>query len=229
MYPLFYDSTMIYLIPAIIFAMFAQNRVRSSFAKYLKVATQKGYTGYDVARALLDKNGLRDVPVELVAGHLSDHYDPRSKTLRLSQDVYQRSSIASVSVAAHEVGHAIQHSQGYLPLTIRGALVPIANFGSRAAWLFVIGGFFLQSLQLIDLGILLYGAAVLFTVITLPVEFNASSRAMTLLDQHGFITREEYAPAKKVLNAAALTYLAAMATALAQLFRLIVLRNSRRD
>ncbi|MBM7614510.1 zinc metallopeptidase [Alkaliphilus hydrothermalis] len=229
MYPFFYDSSIIYLIPAIIFAMYAQSKVRSSFAKYLKIGTQKGYTGYDVARTLLDKNGLRDVPVELVKGHLSDHYDPRSKKLRLSKDVYQRSSIASVSVAAHEVGHAIQHSQGYLPLTIRGALVPLANFGSKAAWIFVLGGFFLQSLQLIDLGILLYGAAVLFTVITLPVEFNASSRAMTLLDEYGFITREEYAPAKKVLNAAALTYLAAMATALAQLFRLIVLRNSRRD
>ncbi len=223
-----FDSTFMYLIPAIIFAMYAQGKVKSAFNKYLRVPTRKGYTGYDVARTMLDRNGLRDVPVEQVAGHLSDHYDPRKRTLRLSRDVYSSSSVASVSVAAHEVGHAIQHANGYIPLTLRNTIVPVANFGSRAAWFFVIGGFFLQDLRIIDIGILLYSAAVVFTVITLPVEFNASSRAMKLLDEYGFITQEEYSPAKKVLNAAALTYVAAMATALAQLFRLIAIRNRRR-
>ncbi len=226
-YP-FYDSTIIYLIPAIIFAMYAQGKVKSSFNKYLRVRTQKGYTGYDVARAILDRNGLSNVPVELVNGHLTDHYDPRRKVLRLSRDVYSSSSIASVSVAAHEVGHALQDARGYLPLSLRGALVPIANFGSSAAWIFVIGGLFLGNENVIDIGILLYTAAVAFTVITLPVEFNASSRALRLLDESGFITREEYGPSKKVLSAAALTYVAAMATAIAQLLRLIAIRDRRR-
>lgn len=224
----FFDSSFVLLIPAIIFALYAQNKVKSSFNRYLRVPTQKGYTGYDVARAILDKNGLRDVPVELVNGNLTDHYDPRRKVLRLSRDVYSSSSIASVSVAAHEVGHALQDAQGYVPLSIRGFIVPVANFGSTLAFPLVFIGLFLQNPFLADLGILLFTAAVAFTAITLPVEFNASSRAMRLLDESGFITREEYGPSRKVLNAAALTYVAAMATAVAQLMRLILIRNRRR-
>lgn len=229
MFPFFmYDHTIFILIPAMIFALYAQGKVKSAFNQYLRVQTRKGYRGYDVARAILDKNGLRDVTVELVNGQLSDHYDPRSKKVRLSSEVYNGSSIASISVAAHEVGHALQHAHGYAPLALRSAILPISSFGSRAAWFFVIGGIILGAPGLADLGILLFGAAVAFTAITLPVEFNASSRAMRLLDEFGFITQEEYKPAKKVLNAAALTYVAAMATAVAQLIRLIMIRNRRR-
>lgn len=222
-----FDSTMIYLLPAIIFALYAQNKVKTTFSKYLRVPTRKGYSGYDVARAILDQNGLRDVPVEMAQGYLTDHYDPRRRILRLSREVYNGSSIASVSVAAHEVGHALQHAGGYAPLTLRNAIFPIASFGSRMAWFFVIGGLLLIP-ELLDIGILLYTAAVLFQVVTLPVEFNASSRALNLLETNGFISNEEYRPSQKVLKAAALTYVAAMATALAQLVRLIVLRNRRR-
>ncbi|MCC5911971.1 MAG: zinc metallopeptidase [Clostridiaceae bacterium] len=226
MYFMPFDSTIIILLPAIMFAMYAQSQVKSTFNKYLRVSTRKGYSGYDVARTLLDQNGLRDVPIEMARGHLSDHYDPRGRVLRLSNEVYRGSSVASVSVAAHEVGHAIQHANGYVPLTFRNAIFPIASFGSSAAWFFVIAGF-LFAPPLLDVGILLYTAAVLFQVVTLPVEFNASSRALRLLDTNGFISTEEYKPAQKVLKAAALTYVAAMATAVAQLLRLIVLRNRR--
>ncbi|AOY77370.1 zinc metallopeptidase [Clostridium formicaceticum] len=221
------DSTIVFLIPAIIFALYAQSKVKSTFNKYLRVPTRKGYSGYDVARSILDQNGLRDVPVEMAKGYLSDHYDPRNRTLRLSREVYYGNSIASVSVAAHEVGHAIQHARGYVPLSFRNAIFPIASFGSSVAWIFVFGGFIFNALSLIDLGILLYTAAVLFQVVTLPVEFNASSRALRLLDSNGFITSQEIGSSQKVLKAAALTYVAAMATALAQLFRLIAIRNRR--
>ncbi len=225
----FFDGTMILLIPAIIFALYAQSTVKSTFNKYLRVPTQRGYTGFDVARGILDQNGLRDVPVELASGHLSDHYDPRKRTLRLSQEVYNGSSVASVSVAAHEVGHAIQHANGYVPLTLRNAIFPVASFGSQMAWVFILAGFFLQGMAvLVDVGILLFAAAVAFQVVTLPVEFNASSRALNLLDANGYVVGNELQGSQKVLRAAALTYVAAMATAVAQLLRLILLRNSRR-
>lgn len=224
----FFDPTYVILIPAIIFTMYAQSKVKSTFSRYLQVRSQKGYSGFDVARTLLDKNDLRDVPIELTPGSLSDHYDPRKRVLRLSKEVYQGSSIASVSVAAHEVGHAIQHANGYVPLSLRNAIFPVARFGSSAAWIFIFAGFILQMGNLLDLGILLFGATVLFQVVTLPVEFNASSRAMNMLDANGFVVREEYGSAKKVLNAAALTYVAAMAVAVAQLLRFIILRNRRR-
>lgn len=225
----FFDPTMIILIPAIILTMFAQSRVKSSFAKYLKVPTRKGYSGIQVARELLDRNGLQDVPIELSSGQLSDHYDPKKRVLRLSNEVYRGSSIASVSVAAHEVGHAIQHANGYAPLSLRNMIFPVARFGSSAAWFFIIGGLFIPSLRgLMDIGIILFGAAVLFQLITLPVEFNASSRAIELLDSNGFIVSDERSASKKVLNAAALTYVAAMASGIAQLLRLILIRNNRR-
>ena len=224
---IFETAGIIYLIPAIIFAMYAQNKVKTTFAKYLKVAARKGYTGREVARTILDDHNLRDVPVEMAQGYLSDHYDPKNRVMRLSKEVYQGTSVAAVSVAAHEVGHALQHAGGYAPLTIRNSIFPIASFGSSMAWFFVIGGFIFNSLNLIDVGILLYLAAVIFQVVTLPVEFNASTRAMQLLGSNGFITKDEETHSKKVLNAAALTYVAAMATALAQLLRLIALRNRR--
>ncbi|MFA5523429.1 MAG: zinc metallopeptidase [Tissierellales bacterium] len=223
-----FDSTMILLLPAIALTLYAQGKVKSSFAKYLRVPTQRGYTGGDVARSLLDQNGLKDIPIELASGQLSDHYDPRSRVLRLSSEVYRGSSIASVSVAAHEVGHAIQHADGYAPLSMRNVIFPVARFGSSAAWLFIIAGLLIPSLGgLMDIGIVLFGAAVLFQLITLPVEFNASSRALELLDSNGYVSGEETKGAKKVLQAAALTYIAAMATGIAQLIRLFVLRNRR--
>ncbi|WP_093369926.1 zinc metallopeptidase [Tindallia magadiensis] len=218
---------MIYLIPAIIFAMYAQNKVKVTFSKYLRIASRKGYTGREVARMILDDHNLQNIPIEMSQGYLSDHYDPRNRILRLSKEVYQGTSVAAVSVAAHEVGHALQHANGYAPLTIRNSIFPIASFGSSMAWFFVIGGFIFDSLNLIDVGILLYLAAVLFQVVTLPVEFNASSQAIHLLGAGGFITQDEMPHSKKVLNAAALTYVAAMATALAQLMRLILIRNRR--
>ncbi|QXM05864.1 zinc metallopeptidase [Crassaminicella indica] len=218
---------MIFLIPAIIFAMYAQMKVRSTFNKYLSIQNTRGYTGAQVARMLLDRNGMHHIPIEYIGGHLSDHYDPRKKVLRLSQSVYNGTSIASISVAAHEVGHAIQDNVGYIPLALRNTIAPIASFGSQAVWLLVFAGLILGIGSLIDIGILFYLAAVIFQVITLPVEFNASSRAIEQLQINGLITSIEVAPSKKVLNAAALTYVAAMAVSIAQLLRLMLLRNRR--
>lgn len=223
-----FDPTMIILIPAIVLTLYAQSKVKSNFNKYLRVPTRRGYTGAQVARYLLDQNGLHQIPIEVASGQLSDHYDPTKRVLRLSREVHQGNSIASVSVAAHEVGHAIQHANGYAPLSIRNMVFPVARFGSSAAWIFIMVGLLIPSLGgLMNIGILLFGAAVLFQVVTLPVEFNASSRALKLLDANGFVMGEESKGAQKVLRAAALTYVAAMASGVAQLIRLILIRNSR--
>ncbi|NLJ57350.1 MAG: zinc metallopeptidase [Tissierellia bacterium] len=229
-YGLFYDSSMLILIPAILLTLYAQAKVKSNFEKYLRVPTRKGYTGAQIARMLLDQNGLRDIPIEMARGQLTDHYDPTKRVLRLSGEVYQGSSVAAVSVAAHEVGHAIQHANKYIPLTFRNAVFPIARFGSSAAWGFIMIGLLVPHLgALMDIGILLFAAAVLFQLVTLPVEFNASSRALELLDNNGFIySNEEKKGAQNVLGAAALTYVAAMASGIAQLMRLILIRNRRR-
>lgn len=221
-----FDPTMIILIPAIMLTLYAQSKVQSNFNKYLRVPTGNGYTGVQVARRLLDQHGLQNIPIELSRGKLSDHYDPTKQVLRLSREVYEGHSIAAVSVAAHEVGHAIQHADGYVPLTLRTMVFPIARFGSSAAWPFMMIGLLIPSLgSLMNIGILLFGAAVLFQIITLPVELNASSRALELLDTNGFVIGNEIKGAKKVLGAAALTYIAAMANGIAQLLRLIMIRN----
>ena len=221
-----FDPTMIILIPAVILTIYAQSKVQSNFNKYLRVPTKRGYTGVQVARRLLDQHGLQNIPIELSRGKLSDHYDPTKGILRLSQEVYEGHSVAAVSVAAHEVGHAIQHANGYIPLSLRNMVFPLARFGSSAAWLFIMIGLLIPSLgSLMNIGILLFGTAVLFQIITLPVEFNASSRALELLDTNGFVVGNETKGAKKVLNAAALTYVAAMASGIAQLLRLIMIRN----
>jgi hypothetical protein len=226
---MFYDSTMLILIPAIILTLYAQSKVKTNFEKYMRVQTRRGYTGAEVARMLLNQNGLNDVPIETARGQLGDHYDPAKRVLRLSGGVSQGSSIASVSVAAHEVGHAIQHANGYVPLSLRNIVFPLARFGSSAAWIFILVGLMIPSLgDLMDIGILLFSAAVLFQLITLPVEFNASSRALEMLDANGYIYDEEKKGAQNVLRAAALTYVAAMASGLAQLMRLILIRNRRR-
>lgn len=232
-YPFFYDPTMLLLFPAVIFAMYAQYKVHSTFNKYVRVPSRIGMTGAQVARAILDKAGLYDVPVEMTHGHLSDHYDPRARKMRLSPEVYRGTSLASLGVAAHETGHALQHAENYVPLTLRNQIFPIASFGSTLAFpLFFIGFFFgIQGIgsTLMQLGIWLFAAAVAFQLITLPVEYNASARAMQLLVGEGFITKEEAPRTRAVLNAAALTYLAAAAMALMQLLRLIILRNARDD
>ena len=228
MYGLF-DPTMLILIPAIIFTLYAQSKVKTNFEKYIRVPTRRGYSGAEVARMLLNQNGLHDVPIEAANSQLGDHYDPTKRVLRLSGEVSRGSSIASVSVAAHEVGHAIQHANGYVPLSVRNMIFPVARFGSSAAWIFILVGLMIPNLGgLMDIGILLFGAAVLFQLVTLPVEFNASSRALEMLDVNGYIYEEEIKGAKNVLNAAALTYVAAMASGLAQLMRLILIRNRRR-
>ncbi len=228
-YPFYgFDPTIIILIPAIIFTFYAQTKIKTTFSKFLRVYSAKGYTGAQAARAILDRNGLRNVDIQLIGGRLSDHYDPRDKVLRLSQDVYHGTSVASISVAAHEVGHAIQDAKGYFPLTFRNSLVPVANIGSSMAWIFIMIGFVISP-AFIDIGIVLFLGAVLFQIVTLPVEFNASSRAIQQLKSNELITFDEEGASRKVLHAAALTYVAAAATAVLQLVRLIILRNSRDD
>lgn len=221
----------ILLLPALALSMYAHFKVQSTFAKYMQVRARRGVTGAQVARALLNDAGLYDVPVELIHGHLNDHYDPRTRTMRLSPDVYYGSSVASLGVAAHETGHAIQHAENYVPLTIRNQIVPVASFGSQLALpLFFIGLIFATpglGTWFMDLGIWLFTAAVAFQLITLPVEFNASARAMRLLVDRGFIDRDEAPRTRAVLNAAAMTYVAAAAVAALQLVRLILIRNSR--
>ncbi len=229
MYYPFFDSSMIILIPAIILAMYAQSKVKSTYEKYVKVKSTKGYTGEETARAILDKNGLSDVRIEHINGTLTDHYDPRTRVLRLSDMVYRGNSIASSAIAAHEVGHAIQHSKEYAPLTFRNAIVPVVSFASNLSWIFILAGLFLSFTGLIDVGIILFSGSVIFQIVTLPVEFNASSRALVELESVGVLTRDEIPYSKKVLDAAALTYVAATATAIAQLMRLLVLRGRSRD
>jgi Zn-dependent membrane protease YugP len=217
-----------YLIPALILSLFAQYKVKSTFNKYLKVETKKRESGAQAARAILNNSGLHHVQIEQVSGTLSDHYDPRSEVLRLSSDVYNGRSIASVGVAAHEAGHAIQHDHTYVPLMVRNAIVPVVNIASRASSLFILLGLIISGFQaLLDIGILLFSAAVLFQIITLPVEFNASNRAKKVLVDYGIVDAEEGRQVAKVLNAAALTYVAAAVTAIMQLLRLVALRNRR--
>ncbi len=229
MYYPYFDSSMIILIPAILLAMYAQSKVKSTYEKFVKVKSAKGYTGEETARAILDKNGLSDVRIEHINGTLTDHYDPRTRVLRLSDMVYRGNSIASSAIAAHEVGHAIQHSKEYAPLTFRNAIVPVVSFASNLSWIFIIAGLFLSITGLIEVGIILFSGSVIFQIVTLPVEFNASSRALEELESVGVLTRDEIPSSKKVLDAAALTYVAATATAVAQLMRLLVLRGRSRD
>ena len=222
----FWDPTMILLIPAFILALYAQFKVKNTYSKYLKIHNARGLTGYQAALELLRMNGISDVEVEETEGTLSDHYDPREKTVRLSRANYRGTSLASLAVAAHEVGHVIQHASGYLPLQLRHTILPVTNFGSWLAFPLFFIGFFLRTPFLMDLGILFYAGVVLFHVVTLPVEFNASNRALVQLQTHGFLTEGEVSGARKVLNAAALTYVAATAMAVLQLLRLLLLRNN---
>lgn len=224
------DITYLLLIPAMILAMYAQSKVKSTYNIYSREGLRSGMTGAQVARMVLDRSGLQNVRIEQVAGNLTDHYDPRSKVLRLSEGVYGKATIASAGVAAHESGHAIQDQQNYGPLKLRGLMVPVASFGSKFAMILVIAGLLISSLSsLIDIGIILFSTVVLFTLITLPVEFNASHRALAVLGDYQILTADEVPKAKKVLDAAALTYVAAAFSAIMTLLRLIILRGRRRN
>lgn len=207
----------IMIIPALLLSIYAQIKVKSTYSRFSKVPTFRGVTGARAAREILRASGIGDVDIELTRGFLSDHYDPRSRVLRLSESVYAGNSIASVGVAAHEAGHAIQHAQGYAPLRMRSALVPISSLGSNLAWPLLMIGFIFMSQSLILAGIIFFSLAVLFQVVTLPVEFNASSRALMALPATGILSEDEVKGARKVLSAAALTYVAAATAAILQL------------
>lgn len=223
----YYSTWMIFVLPALLFAAYAQIKIKSTFDKYSKVSSGTGYTGAQIARIILDRNGLNDVRIERVAGNLTDHYDPRTRVVRLSNTIYGGSSIASVSVAAHEVGHAIQHGEGYLPLILRSNIAPLASIGSKFVWVFIFIGFAISPI-FIELGIILFMGVVLFQLVTLPVEFNASRRALVQLE-NGIASRETLKPSKKVLQAAALTYVAATLVAIGELLRILAMTNRRRD
>lgn len=228
----YYDPTYILVLIGALICIIASSRVNSVFNRYSKVRSHSGMTGREAAEKILRANGIHDVRVQHISGNLTDHYDPRNKTLSLSDATYQSASVAAIGVAAHECGHAVQHQVGYAPLNIRGALVPIANFGSMAAWPLIIIGLFINSrtsILLINMGILLFSAAVLFQLVTLPVEFNASSRAVKALENTGMLDREEVDATKKVLSAAALTYVASAASMILQLLRLLLISGRRNN
>ncbi|MEA3493340.1 MAG: zinc metallopeptidase [Candidatus Margulisiibacteriota bacterium] len=223
----FYDPTFLLVIPALLLALFAQSRVQSTYKKYSRVPGSRGYTGAQLARYILDDQRMTNVKIEAIPGSLSDHYDPRSKTLRLSNEIYNSNSVAALGIAAHEVGHAIQDAKAYFPLKIRSSIVPVANFGSWLAFPLFFIGLISEIPQLMDLGILFFTVAVGFSLITLPVEFNASSRAITILQNGRYLMDKEIPMARKVLSAAALTYVAATAMAILNLVRLLILRGRR--
>lgn len=231
-YPMFYfDPTYIFVLVGLIICLAASAKMRSTFSKYSRVRNHWGMTGREAAEQVLHRAGIYDVRVEHISGNLTDHYDPRSKVLRLSDATYNSTSVAAVGVAAHECGHAVQHATGYVPLKLRSSLVPAANFGSSIAWPLILIGLLINgqsSALFLNLGILAFSLAVLFQIVTLPVEFNASSRALHLLSGNGMLYEDEVRSVRKVLTAAALTYVAGAASSILQLLRIIVLSNSRR-
>ncbi len=231
-----YDITYVILIPAIIFTMYAQSKVSSNFNKFSQVKNRRGMTGAEAARLMLDANGLRDVQIEAVRGSLTDHYDPRTRVLRLSESVCNVPSVAAVSVACHEAGHAVQHAEGYTPLQVRNSIVPVVNFASTLSWPMAIIGIILLGNgsyigdTLFNIGVIAMLAVIFFHTITLPVEYNASRRAKDQMEELGIIYGEqETAGARKVLNAAAMTYVAALATAIANLLRILAIRGRREN
>ena len=223
-----WDPTYILLLPALILSIYASMKVRSTFLYYSEIPNSRRLTGREAAEIILKSIGLNDVRIEPVPGSLTDHYDPTTKVLRLSEPVYSEPSVAALGVAAHEIGHAIQHATGYYALALRSSLVPVANIGTNLAFPLFFLGFIFGSPSLMNIGILAFSLAVLFYLITLPVEINASKRAQEVLLSLGLVTQKEAEGVRKVLNAAALTYLAAALTALLNLLRLILLANMRR-
>ena len=235
MYPMFYfDPSYVLILIGLLLSMAASAKVNSTYARYARVGARCGMTGAEAAKRLLNSQGIYDVTVRRVPGKLTDHYDPRNKTVNLSESVYGSTSIAAIGVAAHECGHAMQDAGGYVPLRVRGALVPVANFGAQISWPLILIGLLFSSgssSMLITLGILMFSLSVLFQLVTLPVEFNASSRAVNLLDRTGILAGQEVGQTRQVLSAAALTYVAAAAASILQLVRLLYLfgGNRRRD
>ncbi|WP_373266300.1 zinc metallopeptidase [Hungatella hathewayi] len=227
----YFDPTWILVIIGAVLSMAASAKVNSTFNKYSKVRSMTGMTGEDAAKRLLNSQGIYDVTVRPVKGQLTDHYDPRTKTVNLSESVFHSASVAAIGVAAHECGHAMQDNVGYVPLKLRGAIVPVANIGSQAAFPLIIIGALIGGMgsPLVNIGLILFSLAVIFQLITLPVELNASRRAITLLDQVGILGGQEVNQTRKVLGAAALTYVAALAASVLQLLRLVILFGGRRD
>ncbi|KMW11591.1 zinc metallopeptidase [Enterocloster citroniae] len=230
-YPFFYDSTYILVLIGVVISMIASAKLNSTYQRYSSVRSMCGLTGAEVAQKLLNNQGIYDVTVRRVAGNLTDHYDPRTKTVNLSDSVYGSTSIAAIGVAAHECGHAMQDASDYSPLRIRAALVPAANLGSSLAWPLILIGLLLGGggSTLASIGILLFSLAVLFQLVTLPVEYNASHRAVTLLDSTGILSGQEVGQTRSVLSAAALTYVAAAAASILQLLRLLMIFGNRRN
>lgn len=223
------DVMLIPILLAFALSLWAQFRVKGTFNKWATVANMYGLTGHDAARRMLDANGLYDIPIEPVRGRLTDHYDPIHRVVRLSEPVYYESSISAVAVACHEVGHAIQHKESYPMLVLRHRMFPVVNFASGVAPFLILAGFIFYAFNLIGLGIIFFSAAVLFQLVTLPVEFNASNRARKIMLQQGFVTHEESRGVGKVLNAAALTYVAAALISLLELLRYILIFVNNRD
>lgn len=228
-YGFYYDRTYILLIIGMLLSLAASAKLKSTFARYRSVRNASGLTGEQAARRILQAAGITDVQVRAVHGSLTDHYDPRTKTVNLSQDIYGQTSLAAVGVAAHECGHAIQHATHYAPLEIRSAIVPAANLGSQLSWPLFFIGLIMSIRPLITAGIVLFSLAVLFQLVTLPVEINASSRALHMLEATGILGSDENRGARKVLTAAAMTYVAALAGSVLQLFRLLILAGGRRN
>ena len=226
----FYGFDMYYLvlvIPCVILAFWAQAKVKSTFNRYEQVLNVRGISGAQAAEAVLRQNGVTGVRIEWVAGKLNDHFDPRTNTIRLSSAVYSSTSVASVGVAAHEAGHAVQYAVGYFPIRLRAAIIPVTQFGSAAAFPLIILGLFMNSGIMIDIGILAFGLSTVFQLVTLPVELNASRRALAAIEEGGLLMPDEYPMAQKTLTAAAMTYVAALAVSLAQLLRLVLLFGGR--
>lgn len=226
----YYDPTLIFALIGLVLSLLASARVNTVFNKYSRVMSRQGITGAIAAERILHSQGIYDVRIERVSGKLSDHYDPRSKVLRLSDSTYGDTSVAAIGVAAHECGHAVQHAKGYGPLAVRSALVPLANIGSSLGYILVIIGLLFTrntGTMLITIGLIAFSCAVLFQIVTLPVEFNASSRALVMLEGQGILGSEEIKGSRKVLSAAAMTYVAAAATSILQLIRLIIIAGGR--
>ncbi|WP_281692665.1 zinc metallopeptidase [Agathobaculum desmolans] len=226
----YYGIDMYYIVlvvPCLLLAFWAQGKVKSTFSRYEQVMNRRGLTGAQAAEAVLRQNGVTGVRIEWVAGKLNDHFDPRTNTIRLSNAVYSSTSVASIGVAAHEAGHAVQYAQGYFPIKLRAAIIPVTQIGSSAALPLLVLGLVLNSGMLLDIGILAFSLSTVFQLITLPVEVNASNRALTAIEQGGLLTDEEYPMAKKTLTAAAMTYVAALAVSLAQLLRVLLIFGGR--
>ena len=233
-----YDWTYIlFLIPCVIITLFAQVKVQSAYTKYSKVANTRGMTGAQAAQYVLSSNGVTNVRIEPVSGKMTDHFDPRTNVIRLSEGVYNQSTIAAVGIACHEAGHAVQHAEGYTPNKIRSVLVPVANIGSKLSWLLITIGLIIPAFSAVsynvgqiflNLGIAFFACAVLFTIVTLPVEFNASSRALKCIRDNQLLVGDQYKGARSVLRAAAMTYVASALTAILQLIRLLLIVNRNR-